>query len=52
MLNCPHCGSKSIGKIGTDQYYCWDCFVEFNNRREIFNVAEDGSLVSQEGQGS
>ncbi|CEP67277.1 Uncharacterized [Moorella glycerini] len=49
MLNCPHCGSKSIGKIGTDQYYCWDCFVEFNDHREIFNVAEDGTLIALEG---
>jgi len=45
-MNCPACGSKATGKIGVDQYYCWDCFVEFNSDGELFEVAEDGSLVA------
>ena len=30
MLPCPACGGRQVGKIGSDQYYCWNCFVEFD----------------------
>ncbi|WP_018085647.1 hypothetical protein [Desulfurispora thermophila] len=46
---CPVCGGRATGKVGTEQYYCWDCCVEFRKNKEgvqIFEVAEDGSLVS------
>ncbi|WP_019120067.1 hypothetical protein [Brevibacillus massiliensis] len=47
---CPNCGSKDIGKIGTSQYYCWNCFVELSVNGEqissIYQVEEDGSLHS------
>ena len=43
---CPACDSKNIGKIGVNQYYCWDCFVEFNDRNEMFLVDEDATLIS------
>lgn len=49
MMNCPICGSRATGKVGVDQYYCWDCCVEYkqdNNGTEIYEVAEDGSLVA------
>lgn len=48
-MNCPLCGSRSIGKIGVDQYYCWDCCVEYKQDKkgmEIYEVAEDGSLLA------
>ncbi|MDK2820143.1 MAG: hypothetical protein PWP31_108 [Clostridia bacterium] len=51
MFNCPHCGSRSVGRIGAEQYYCWDCFVEFNDNEQIFNIAEDGTLTACERQG-
>lgn len=47
-MMCPVCGGKSTGKVGVDQYYCWDCFVEFRRQGseiQIFDVAEDGSLM-------
>lgn len=47
-MYCPACNSKSVGKIGVNQYYCWDCFVEFNDKSKIFFVEEDGTLVSEE----
>ena len=28
MFSCPNCQSKDIGKIGINQYYCWNCFIE------------------------
>lgn len=47
---CPNCQSKDIGKIGTNQYYCWNCFVELSVAGEqvssIYQVEEDGSLQS------
>ncbi|KKM09249.1 hypothetical protein SY88_19665 [Clostridiales bacterium PH28_bin88] len=43
---CPLCGGRAIGQVGVDQYYCWDCFVEFNEKKQVFEIAEDGSLVS------
>lgn len=47
-MKCPVCQGNSVGKIGVEQYYCWNCFVEFNTMKDevqIFQVAEDGSLV-------
>jgi competence protein ComGC len=49
MLYCPNCKRKDIGKIGTHQYYCWGCFIEFavvNDQFDIFQVEEDGTLSS------
>ncbi|MCW2278042.1 hypothetical protein [Heliophilum fasciatum] len=47
-MDCPVCGSKQIGKVGVNQFYCWNCFVEFNDRNQIFQVAEDGALIAFE----
>ncbi|WML30608.1 hypothetical protein RCG24_01450 [Neobacillus sp. OS1-32] len=49
MLKCPNCGSKDIGKIGINQYYCWNCFIELSIAKGIINthqVEEDGTLSS------
>lgn len=48
-MNCPACGSKATGKVGVDQFYCWDCCVEFKNTNDkisVYEVEEDGSLVA------
>ncbi|MBU2700914.1 putative nucleic acid-binding Zn ribbon protein [Sporomusaceae bacterium BoRhaA] len=48
MDTCPVCGRRGIGKVGTDQYYCWDCCVEFiekNGQVEVFTIEDDGTLV-------
>lgn len=48
-MQCPSCGGKATGKVGVDQYYCWDCCVEYRLNKEgvqIYEVAEDGSLVA------
>ncbi|HHY11471.1 MAG TPA: hypothetical protein GX529_02460 [Firmicutes bacterium] len=26
---CPKCRSRATGRIGHNQYYCWDCSIEF-----------------------
>lgn len=50
LLSCPNCDCKDIGKIGTNQYYCWRCFVELSVSGDkitsIYQVEEDGSLHS------
>lgn len=48
MTTCPICGQRDIGKVGADQYYCWDCCVEFMVREQdvtIYNVEADGTLT-------
>ncbi|MGE5422560.1 MAG: hypothetical protein ACM3QW_04800 [Ignavibacteriales bacterium] len=50
-MRCPACNSIQVGKVGSDQYYCWNCCVEFNMRKgrvSLYEVAEDGTLVSME----
>jgi len=48
-MNCPVCGGRATGKVGADQYYCWDCCVEYRINREgvqVYEVGEDGSLAA------
>jgi len=49
MCRCPNCESKDIGKIGSHQFYCWSCFIEWSINGEkvsVFQVEEDGTLSS------
>ncbi|WP_096440419.1 hypothetical protein [Alteribacter populi] len=48
-MRCPNCKGKDIGKIGTNQFYCWSCFIELtltNERLSLHQVEADGSLSS------
>ncbi|MBU9712531.1 DUF2797 domain-containing protein [Evansella tamaricis] len=48
-MRCPNCKGKDIGKIGTNQYYCWNCFIELSisdGRFCLHQVEMDGSLSS------
>lgn len=48
-MNCPVCSGRAIGKVGVEQYYCWDCCVEFTTQTDklvIYDLAEDGSLLA------
>lgn len=54
-MQCPKCGARGVGKVGSGQYYCWECCVEFRLTRkgwEIFKVEDDGSLLPVEGNES
>lgn len=49
MFKCPNCQRKDLGKIGVNQYYCWNCFIELtvsNDRLYVHQVEEDGTLSS------
>ncbi len=46
---CPRCGSRQVGCLPGSQYYCWRCFIQFavgDNTMEVYEVEEDGTLVS------
>lgn len=51
VFPCPECGSRRVGRIATNLFYCSDCCVELNLRREqkkieVFQVDEEGNLVA------
>ncbi|HPT69709.1 MAG TPA: hypothetical protein PKW50_06140 [Syntrophomonas sp.] len=51
MTKCPVCGGLQVGRVGSDQFYCWNCFLEFNfakGRVNLYEVAEDGSLLAMD----
>lgn len=51
ITRCPLCRGIQVGRVGSDQYYCWNCFMEFNfsrGRVNIYEVAEDGTLIAME----
>lgn len=48
-MRCPNCESKNLGKIGTHQFYCWNCCLELwveDGKVNIHQIEEDGSLSS------
>lgn len=48
-MKCPNCSRNDLGKIGVNQYYCWNCFIELsltNGKLSLNQVEEDGSLTS------
>ncbi|MGI6449496.1 MAG: hypothetical protein ACOX3R_04105 [Desulfitobacteriia bacterium] len=49
---CPVCGGRQIGKVGVEQFYCWDCCVEFNSHANstvvVYDLEEDGTLIAWE----
>ena len=50
-MSCPNCGSRSTGRVGVDQYYCWDCCVEWvetESGPRLYSVDEEGDLIALE----
>lgn len=46
---CPVCGGKSTGKVGVEQFYCWDCCIEYKKNKEevqVFDLDEEGTLLA------
>lgn len=45
---CPKCRSRATGKIGQNQYYCWDCNIEFTPTGDgfrMYRLEADGTPV-------
>lgn len=49
-MGCPVCNGREYGKIGTHQFFCWNCLIEFNDQNETFQIGEDGSLLTTSSQ--
>lgn len=49
-MQCPNCNCRDTGKVATNQYYCWECFVLFsfdsNSRPRLYEVDPEGTLVA------
>ncbi|MGI5859196.1 MAG: hypothetical protein ACOX8P_07765 [Tepidanaerobacteraceae bacterium] len=48
LVVCPLCQKTTVGKVGSSQYYCWECFVEFLIQKDkivIYEVCDDGTLL-------
>ncbi|MDV2581080.1 hypothetical protein [Alkalibacillus haloalkaliphilus] len=49
-MNCPNCQTSDIGKIGSQQFYCWNCFIELSVKEDgkmhVHEVQEDGTISS------
>ncbi|REE80992.1 hypothetical protein A8990_12038 [Paenibacillus taihuensis] len=48
-MKCLNCNSNDIGKIGKQQYYCWNCCIEFTingEKLDLFQVEKDGTVSS------
>ncbi|ADL69452.1 hypothetical protein [Thermoanaerobacterium thermosaccharolyticum] len=37
-MKCPNCGSKNVGKIGGNLFYCRDCFCEIKVKGNKFVI--------------
>jgi ribosomal protein L37AE/L43A len=51
---CPNCRGRNVGKVGTGQFYCWDCFIEFavgQRGVRMYRVEMDGELSRIEPDG-
>ncbi len=50
-MRCPMCRSADTGKVGNNQYYCWQCLMEFkanpnpHQPASMFYVEADGTLI-------
>jgi hypothetical protein len=52
-MRCPGCQGRNVGKVGTGQFYCWDCFIEFSvsaRGLKLYRVEADGELSRLDGQ--
>ncbi|WP_085523267.1 hypothetical protein [Tuberibacillus sp. Marseille-P3662] len=48
-MRCPNCSSRNLGKIGSQHYYCWNCFIELtltDGKFSMNQVEWDGSLTT------
>ncbi|MDK2901475.1 hypothetical protein H0A61_02404 [Koleobacter methoxysyntrophicus] len=44
---CPLCNGTSMGRVGTNQYYCWECCLEFGFEKDnikIYEIDDEGGL--------
>ena len=50
MIYCPKCKSRAVGRIGQNQYYCWDCNIEFIPAKDgfrMYRLEPDGTVMPE-----
>lgn len=54
MWICPVCGSKEIGRISRERYFCGECCNEWTKDKDeiaVYQIALDGSVVRLRSRG-
>ena len=47
-VRCPSCGRNETGQVGTHEFYCWNCCLEFHGAPgswRLFALDTDGALL-------
>jgi len=47
-VRCPSCGHSETGRVGSHEFYCWNCCLEFHGVPglwRLFSVEPDGTLI-------
>ena len=51
-MRCPVCQQHDPGKVGSRQFYCSKCLIEFkvtsNHQYRLYYVDADGSLIEMQ----
>lgn len=45
---CPACCGRGVGRLGLGQYYCRECYIEFETTDRgwhLFQIGDEGDLV-------
>ena len=45
---CHKCKSRATGRIGLNQFYCWDCNIEFVSTKDgvrMYRLEDDGTAI-------
>lgn len=45
---CPRCASRLVGRIGTREFFCRECCVQFLDpdvSGVVYTITDDGTLV-------
>lgn len=46
---CPVCHGRSLGRVGVNLYYCWDCCVEVAQSSKgycVYEIELDGTRTA------
>ncbi len=48
FYQCPACQSRAVGRVGFNQFYCWDCCVEYAPSGvgwQVYHLEADGTAT-------
>lgn len=44
---CPLCSGTTMGRVGSNQYFCSECYLEFSFNKDditVYKIDDDGGL--------